>query len=72
MGTTDGNPQKISLKLNGSPVGDKAGKDAPQGIVTVNGHTLYELINQKLPDNSLLEITAESAGIEMYAFTFGE
>ena len=39
--------------------------------VTINGHALYELVNQTKFQNSLLEIAAQSPGIEMYAFTFG-
>jgi Thioredoxin like C-terminal domain len=72
MGTADGTPQKISLKLNGEPIGEAAGKDVQSDTVTVNGHALYELVSQKTFQNSLLEITAQTPGIELYAFTFGK
>lgn len=73
MGTTKGDSQNVTLKLNGAPVSaDTAGKDVLKSRLTVDGHTLYELINQPTPENSMLEITAEGPGIEMYAFTFGE
>jgi cytochrome c biogenesis protein CcdA/thiol-disulfide isomerase/thioredoxin len=72
MGTSGEKPQEVTLKLNGGALTDQAGKDAPEGVVTVTGHALYELINQPTPQNSLLEITAEDPGVEMYAFTFGE
>jgi cytochrome c biogenesis protein CcdA/thiol-disulfide isomerase/thioredoxin len=73
MGTANGQPQRVALKLNGAEVAGKyAGKDVVKSGITVGGHALYELINQPLPDNSLLELSADGPGIEMYAFTFGE
>jgi hypothetical protein len=73
MGTTNGQPESISLKLNGANLAQvDAGKDVLKSRVTVDGHALYELVNQAAPDNGLLEITAEGQGVEMYAFTFGE
>ena len=32
---------------------------------------MHELIDQKTPKNSLLEIKADEPGLEAYAFTFG-
>ena len=43
----------------------------PRGVVTVDRNTLYELIDQKTPKNSLLEIETDAPGLEAYAFTFG-
>lgn len=71
LGTASGKPVRLSLKLNGEPVGGNAGKDAPAGVVTVDHNTLYELIDQKTPRNSLLEIETDAPGVEAYAFTFG-
>lgn len=71
MGTRDGSPAKITLTLNGEPMGTSSGKDVGNGAVTVNGHALYELVSQPSSQNSLLEITTEASGVEMYAFTFG-
>jgi hypothetical protein len=71
LGAHDGNPVKAKLTLNGEPVATAAGKDAPDGILTVAGHTLYELINQGEVKNGLLEINVENPGLEAYAFTFG-
>lgn len=70
-GTANGSLGTLKLKLNGENPGDKNGKDAPSGVVTINGHALYELIDQKQVGNSLLEITVDQPGVEMYAFTFG-
>ena len=74
MGTADGQPQTVSLQLNGAPVStEEAGKDTDRkSIVTVDGHALYELVNQKAPDSGTLTITANGPGVELYAFTFGE
>ncbi len=71
MGTADGKPHSVTLRLNGEPLGASAGADAPEGKATVNGHALYELVSQSQGRNSLLEITADEPGVEMYAFTFG-
>jgi len=71
LGSASGKPVRVTLKLNGEPVGGSAGKDAPNGVVTVERNTLYELIDQKTPKNSLLEIQTDSPGVEAYAFTFG-
>jgi hypothetical protein len=40
--------------------------------VVINGHNLYELINQASPKTGLLEIKALAPGFEAYAFTFGD
>ena len=71
LGTASGNAIQVSLKLNGKPIGGKAGKDAPAGTVTVERNTLYELIDQKDFQNGLLEIKSDAPGLEVYAFTFG-
>ena len=71
LGTTTGKPLHVTLRLNGKAVGNRGGKDAPAGVVTVTGNTLYELIDQKVPDNGLLELTTDAPGLEAYAFTFG-
>lgn len=71
LGTQDGKPVKASITLNGQPPTDGAGHDAPDGELSVSQHTLYELINQHEAKSGVLEITAQSPGLEAYAFTFG-
>jgi cytochrome c biogenesis protein CcdA/thiol-disulfide isomerase/thioredoxin len=71
LGNPSGRSIKLNLKLNGKPVGNVAGKDAPNGVITVSGHRLYELINQGEVKNGLLEIDVSESGLEAYAFTFG-
>lgn len=71
LGNSSNKPIKLNIKLNGQPIGNNAGKDAPNGIVTVDKHRLYELIHQPKTANGLLEIDGEESGLEAYAFTFG-
>ena len=71
LGTATGKPIHAVLSLNGAAVGANAGKDAPAGMVTIERNTLYELIDQKSPRNSLIEIKSDAPGLEAYAFTFG-
>ncbi|MDA8095220.1 MAG: cytochrome c biogenesis protein DipZ [Betaproteobacteria bacterium] len=71
LGTATGKPVRVTLLLNGKPVGANAGAGAPGGTVVVTRDNLYELIDQKTSKNSLLEIRAQSPGVEAYAFTFG-
>jgi cytochrome c biogenesis protein CcdA/thiol-disulfide isomerase/thioredoxin len=71
LGTASGRPVHVTVRLNGEAVGINAGKDAPGGVATINLNTLYELIDQKTPKNSLLEIQSDAPGLEAYAFTFG-
>jgi thiol-disulfide isomerase/thioredoxin len=71
FGTASGKPVRAMLKLNGEALGGNAGKNAPAGVVTIESNTLYELIDQKTPENSLLEIQSDDPGLEAYAFTFG-
>ena len=70
-----GNPTNksinINLKLDGKNVGSSAGADAPNGVVTVTGHRLYELINQDSAKAGVLELDISSSNLEAYAFTFG-
>ena len=71
MGTTDGKPLKVDVKLNGAPIGKSAGKDVKNNIATVAHHTIYELVRQPTSKDGLLEITSQQPGLEVYAFTFG-
>ena len=71
MGNATGKPLHVHLKLNGQPVGNSAGQDAPEGEITVKRNTLYELIDQKETGNGVLEIVTDAPGLQAYAFTFG-
>jgi hypothetical protein len=71
MGSASGAPIHVTLSLNGRAVGANAGKDAPDGVVSVGRNTLYELIDQKTAKSGLLQIQSSAPGLEVYAFTFG-
>ena len=72
LGTATGQPVTARITLNGKPPGNVAGKDAPNGVVTIDRHSLYELISQPNSNEGVLEITADKPGLEAYAFTFGD
>lgn len=61
LGSKSGKPIDVSLKLNGEPYRD----------ITVDKHTLYELVDQNGVKNGLVSIVAKAPGLEAYAFTFG-
>ncbi len=71
LGSQDSKPITVTLLLNGKTVAKEAGKDVKKSALTVSNHTIYELISQDSSRNSLLEIKAAEAGLEAYAFTFG-
>lgn len=62
LGTKSRTPVKVTLKLNGELY----------KTLIVDGHTLYTLVDQDAVKNGLLGITADSPGLEAYAFTFGK
>ncbi len=75
MGSTTGKPVKARILHNGTPVANHGGADAKTGIVTVDDHRLYELLNRRVPriDNEagLIDIQALGPGLQAYVFTFG-
>lgn len=71
LGSQNYKPIKISLKLNGKSLEKFSGKDVVKNVITVSQHKLYELVNQDILTNGLLEITSSESGLEAYAFTFG-
>ena len=62
LGTEGNKPIDVSISLNGKKINN----------ITVNQHTLYQIINQEFSKQGLLEIAIPSDGLEAYAFTFGE
>jgi len=71
LGSSTQKPIFATIKLNGKPLGKFAGKDVKKNQITIIKHDLYELVNQDSAKNGLLEITTAEAGLEAYAFTFG-
>ncbi|MBX9621036.1 MAG: redoxin family protein [Alphaproteobacteria bacterium] len=69
--STPGVPQKVKVLFNGKPVMESAGKDVKNSQVLVNQSTLYELVSFKELTSGIIEIQAETPGLEAFAFTFG-
>lgn len=57
--------------LDGKPIAANAGKDVKEGIATVDGDRLYELVNLPAPGRHELELEFLDSNTEVYAFTFG-
>jgi len=66
-----GTPQKVRIFFNGKPVTEFAGKDVKTSQVFVSQSTLYELVSFKELTSGIIEIQAETPGLEAFAFTFG-
>lgn len=62
---------KIRVILDGKSLGDNAGEDVIDGIVTVDSDRLYKLIKLSTPGEHILELEFQDSNLELYAFTFG-
>lgn len=71
LGSSSSKPINATLKLNGKSLEKFSGKDVKKNQIIIAKHDLYELVNQDSAKNGLLEITSADAGLEAYAFTFG-
>jgi thiol-disulfide isomerase/thioredoxin len=71
LGTKDGTPAHVHINLNSKPVGKAGGADVKDGLLTVDSERLYELIDQGSAGNGVLELQTDDAGLQAYAFTFG-
>ncbi|MFN8216166.1 MAG: cytochrome c biogenesis protein DipZ [Solirubrobacterales bacterium] len=66
-----GRARRVRVMLDGRPIAAAAaGADVRDGVVTVRGHRLYELVDLPRVEHHLLELELE-AGVSGYAFTFG-
>jgi len=72
LGSATGEPVQADITLNGKDLGDDSGKDIQDSMLTVTDHRLYELIDLKDAQGGVIEIKAQSPGLEAYAFTFGQ
>jgi cytochrome c biogenesis protein CcdA/thiol-disulfide isomerase/thioredoxin len=70
MGMTD-KPVTLMLLLNGKPLLQDAGSDVKDGELEVNGNRLYSIVNMAEGEEGILEVIAQSSGLEVYTFTFG-
>jgi len=72
LGTSTGEPVTAEITLDGMPIGmARGGSVSPDGRVTVDANTLYELISREDFGSGVIEIKAAKPGLEAYAFTFG-
>ena len=63
---------KVTVLLDGKPVGSNAGDDvASDGTLTVKANRLYKVVH--LPDygEHTLELQVQGGGLDAYTFTFG-
>lgn len=69
-GNAGDKPVTIKITLDGKLLAAGAGKDAPDGTLTVNQHQLYEVVAWDGPREGELTLIAQQ-GVELYTFTFG-
>jgi cytochrome c biogenesis protein CcdA/thiol-disulfide isomerase/thioredoxin len=66
-----GQSRQVRVLLDGHPIAAAdAGSDVRDGVVTVSGHRLYNLVDLPRVGEHILTLEPQ-AGVEGYAFTFG-
>jgi cytochrome c biogenesis protein CcdA/thiol-disulfide isomerase/thioredoxin len=66
-----GHPRRMRVLLDGRPIAPAhAGADVHGGVVTIDRHRLYNLVNLPRVEQHVLTLVPES-GVTGYAFTFG-
>jgi cytochrome c biogenesis protein CcdA/thiol-disulfide isomerase/thioredoxin len=70
MGNAGPNDVKVTLMLDGKPLGGQQGKDVVNSEIIVKQHTLYEVISLGAPGEHRLRIVTSAPGLEVYTFTF--
>lgn len=71
MGNKMDKPIHVKLLLNGKSLNAQMGKDVLKGTITVDKHSIYEVISLQAPSNATLLAIAMEPGLEIYTFTFG-
>jgi cytochrome c biogenesis protein CcdA len=71
MGPSGAESVTVKIMLNGKPLLSNQGNDVVNGEITVDKHSIYQVINLGEAETGLLEIQADSPGLELYTFTFG-
>lgn len=72
MGSATGKPVQVKLMLDNEALETHAGKDVKNSQIEVSQFALYSAIVFAEPMEGVLELTAESEGLEVYTFTFGD
>ncbi|HVE54882.1 MAG TPA: cytochrome c biogenesis protein DipZ, partial [Ramlibacter sp.] len=69
----EGQPVRFRIRVDGQPPGKDRGSDVDaNGLGTIDGHRLYQLVRQANPGRErLFEIEFLDGGASAYAFTFG-
>lgn len=62
---------RIEVMQDGKPIGNEAGSDVKNGILTVTGSRLYHVVANSSGGTHMLELRVLSPGLEAYTFTFG-
>ncbi|MEK7533442.1 MAG: cytochrome c biogenesis protein DipZ [Patescibacteria group bacterium] len=68
---TEGNTAKINVTMDGKELGEFAGDDVINGVVTIDGDRLYKLIKLPAIGTHMLKLEFLDGNAELYAFTFG-
>jgi len=71
MGVHSNQKVKVQLRLNGELLLTEQGSDVKASTVLVSRHDMYRLVEMKEPSTGILELIADSPGLEIYTFTFG-
>jgi len=71
MGPTDTQPGKVTVMLDGKPVGSAGGEDVVNNQVTVDEDRLYKLVKFNSAENHTLELIFDDGNVGAFAFTFG-
>lgn len=67
-----GGATRVRILVDGQPVGERAGRDVVDGVVTIDNETLFNIVSD--PNGygeHTLEMIFEDAGTQMFTFTFG-
>jgi cytochrome c biogenesis protein CcdA/thiol-disulfide isomerase/thioredoxin len=71
MGNATDKPIHVKLLLNGKNITSQKGKDVENSSITVNKHSIYEIVSLDTSSNAILHVIAMEPGLEVYTFTFG-
>jgi thiol-disulfide isomerase/thioredoxin len=70
MASENGEEINVKVLVNGKQ--KDLGGDVKNGVVKVKNSELYEIVNLSKGEGGVVEIESDSAGLQAYAFTFGD
>ena len=71
MGSDLGMPISALVFLNGKLLSKHEGKEVKQGVMSIQAHTLYALLDLDQVEDGELEVKILSPGLSIYTITFG-